>query len=69
MFGLLVLLSRRAGDLSDADLKSVATQISNNPDGAFFALLLRLREMEPETTVSDLLSSDSAEYLIRKALG
>lgn len=61
---LLGLADKLAGDLSDGDLSTVATALAGDGSAEFFGLLKVLRDKEPATAVSEILSSPTAKTLL-----
>lgn len=63
---LLSFGDRLSGDLSDADLSTVANALSGDASSALLPLLRQLRDKEPSVAIVDILSSPTAQDIFTK---
>lgn len=68
MLALLSMANKKAGSLSDTDLISAAQAIGGEQAEGLAALFKVLRDAEPGVKVSDLLSTPSANAVLKAAV-
>lgn len=67
MLALLSMAGKKAGDLTDDELSAVASTIGGEDPSGLLALFKMLRDAEPGVKVTELLSTPSANAVLRAA--